>query len=63
MPGKNHGYGGQGMKGGKKMSSKSKRYDGAVKDSGLRVASKVNKRGIKRAPEKGGKDSGGTKLW
>ncbi len=51
------------MKGGKKMSSKSKRYDGAVKDSGLRVASKVNKRGIKRAPEKGGKDSGGTKLW
>ncbi len=48
---------------GKKMSGKSMNYDGATPHPKLRVASKVNKGGMKKAKSSGGKSSGASKMW
>lgn len=45
------------------MKGSKDKYDGGSVNPGLRCASKENPGGMKSAPEKGAKSSGGTRMW
>ena len=51
------------MPGEKKSKKMSEGYDNAKISNGQRIASKVNKKGIKPAKSSGGKEGGATKMW